>query len=114
MCLDARDVQRSIIGPIRKEEPMYGTIAKVRVKPENRDQLRQVVMQGDQSTVDGYVTSYVLWENEGDGGWLVAVFEDRAKYEKNADDPAQHERYVAYRALMEAEPEWHDGEIEQS
>ena len=53
----------------------------------------------------------MLWENEGEGGWLIAVFEDRATYEKNADDPAQHERYVAYRALMEDEPEWHDGVI---
>ena len=93
---------------------MYGTVAKVRVKPENREKLQQVVTQGDQSTVDGYVTSYVLWENEGDGGWLFAIFKDRATYEKNADDPAQHERYVAYRALMEDEPQWHDGEIEQS
>ena len=36
------------------------------------------------------------------------MFKDRATYEKNADDPAQHERYVAYRALMEDEPQWHD------
>ena len=40
------------------------------------------------------------------------VFEDREAYERNADAPAQHERYVQYRALMEEEPEWHDGVIE--
>ena len=38
---------------------------------------------------------------------------DREAYERNADDPAQHERYVEYRALLEDEPEWHDGEVEQ-
>ena len=32
---------------------------------------------------------------------------------KNADDPAQHERYVAMRALLAADPEWHDGAIEE-
>jgi hypothetical protein len=29
-----------------------------------------------------------------------------------ADDPAQNDRYMEYRALMEDDPEWHDGEIE--
>ena len=29
----------------------------------------------------------------------------------NADDPRMHERYLQYRELLEAEPEWHDGEI---
>jgi hypothetical protein len=41
------------------------------------------------------------------------VFEDRGSYEKNADDPKQHERYLEYRDLLEEEPEWHDGEIEK-
>ena len=39
------------------------------------------------------------------------IFEDRASYDKNANDPAQHERYTAMRALLEADPEWHDGMI---
>lgn len=92
---------------------MYGTVARTRVKPENRVALRNVLQhQGEGSSIPGYVSSHVLWENEGDTAWLFAVFEDRASYDRNADDPAQHERYVEYRALMEDEPEWHDGEIE--
>jgi quinol monooxygenase YgiN len=91
---------------------MYGTVARTRVKPENREQLTKVFeSQSYDTEASGYVTSYVLWENDSDVAWLFAAFEDRAAYEKNADDPAQHERYVAYRALMEDEPEWHDGEI---
>ena len=91
---------------------MYGTVARTRVKPENREQLKAVFeSQSYETAAAGYVTSYVLWENESDVTWLFAVFEDRAAYDKNADDPAQHERYLAYRALMEEEPEWHDGEI---
>ena len=42
---------------------------------------------------------------------MQAIFEDRATYDANADDPKQHEMYVKYRALLEEEPEWHDGEI---
>jgi hypothetical protein len=54
----------------------------------------------------------VLWEDGTDVMWLVAVFADRESYERNASDPAQHARYLEYRALMEEEPAWHDGPIE--
>ena len=90
---------------------MYGTVAKTRVKPENRDALRKVFEGQAYAKVDGFVSSFTLVENESDVIWLFAVFTDRASYDRNADDPSQHERYVEYRALMEDEPEWHDGEI---
>lgn len=94
---------------------MYGTVARTRIKPENRDKLIEVFERQEyEGGVPGFVTSYVLFENDGDAAWLFAVFEDRASYEKNADDPAQHERYMEYRALLEDEPEWHDGEIARS
>jgi antibiotic biosynthesis monooxygenase (ABM) superfamily enzyme len=93
---------------------MYGTVARMRVKPENREKLREVMeRQAYQTEVPGFVASYVLFENEGDAMWLMAMFEDRESYERNADDPAQHERYLEYRALLEADPEWHDGTIEK-
>jgi quinol monooxygenase YgiN len=92
---------------------MYGTVAKTRVKPENREKLRKVFEAQAYETVPGFVSSHILWENGGDVAWMIAVFEDRASYEKNADDPKQHERYLEYRDLLEEEPEWHDGEIEK-
>jgi quinol monooxygenase YgiN len=92
---------------------MYGTVARTRVKPDNRQKLREVFERQSYQTVPGFVMSYVLWQNDTDIAWLFAVFEDRASYERNADDPAQHERYLEYRALLEDEPEWHDGEIDQ-
>ena len=91
---------------------MYGTCAKMRVKAENVEALQKVMadqMSGD--PVPGYQRSYVLSENDSEDFWLFVIFEDRASYDKNADDPAQNERYVEYRALMEDDPEWHDGEI---
>jgi hypothetical protein len=91
---------------------MYGTCARTRVKPENRDALRAVFDGQDYSGVEGFVTSYILWENDSDVAWLFAVFENRELYDRNADDPAQNERYLEYRALLEDEPEWHDGEVE--
>jgi len=92
---------------------MYGTVARTRVRPENRAKLREVFeRQTSRRTVPGMIAAYTLYENEGDTAWLFAIFEDRASYDKNADDPAQNEDYLEYRALMEDEPEWHDGEIE--
>lgn len=91
---------------------MYGTCAKMRVKPENRDALQKVMdtqMQGD--PIPGYVRSYVLSENDSDTNWAFVIFEDKASYDRNADDPAQHGRYLEMRALLEEDPEWHDGMI---
>jgi hypothetical protein len=93
---------------------MYGTCAKMLVKEENREALQKVVdsqMSGE--PVAGYVRSYVLRENDSDATWLFVIFDDRASYMRNADDPAQHERFMEIRGLLEADPEWHDGEISE-
>ena len=91
---------------------MYGTVAKTRVKTENREELREIFENTARREVAGFVTSYMLYENDSDVAWLFAVFQDRATYDANAGDPAQDAEYQMYRALMEADPEWHDGEIE--
>ena len=90
---------------------MYGTVARMVVKPENREKLR-AIFEADQRKVPGTVGVYTLMENDSDNLWLLAIFEDRASYDANADDPAQHEQYTQYRALLEEEPEWHDGMVE--
>jgi quinol monooxygenase YgiN len=92
---------------------MYGTVARMVVKPENREAMRAVFAEDEGRDVKGFVGSYVLMENDRDDVWLVAIFEDRATYDANADDPRMHETYLKYRALLEEEPEWHDGEIEK-
>ena len=90
---------------------MYGTCARMRVKAENVETLQKVMYEQMSVPVPGYVKSYVLSENDSDVRWLFVIFEDRASYDKNADDPAQNERYMAMRGLLEADPEWHDGMI---
>jgi hypothetical protein len=92
---------------------MYGTVAKMQIVPENREKARQVFEQQiARRAIPGMVASYVLHENDSDVSWLVAIFQDKATYDANADDPVQDADYREYRALMEADPEWHDGEIE--
>jgi quinol monooxygenase YgiN len=93
---------------------MYGTCARMVVKKENREALRAVFQEEGGREIKGQTGTYVLMENDSDNVWLLAIFEDRATYDANADDPKMHETYVKYRALLEEDPEWHDGEIESS
>ena len=40
----------------------------------------------------------------------VAVFEDRATYRANADDPEQDAWFRRVRELLESDPDWEDGD----
>jgi hypothetical protein len=59
------------------------------------------------------VTAYLLSEDAAGNVWSFAVFEDEKSYPASAADPSQSEQYEKYRALLDADPEWHDGSIEQ-
>jgi hypothetical protein len=41
--------------------------------------------------------------------FLVALFDDAASYQANADSPDQNQRYLEMRELLEDDPEWMDG-----
>jgi quinol monooxygenase YgiN len=91
---------------------MYGTIARMRAKPGMADQLRAMrdeQVRGGLSTLQGMV----MYQSSADPDeyWLVVGFESRAAYEANANSPEQHERFTRMRALLESDPEWHDGNI---
>ena len=92
---------------------MYGTVAKMQVLPGKRDELRAVTARQMADPIEGYLKSYVLFENDSDTMWLTVLFADKATYTANADDPAQHGRYMEIRALLAEDPEWHDGTIEE-
>ena len=50
---------------------MYGTVARTRVKPENREKLQEELAAQDAAAVPGYVTAYLLYEK---GRTLLSVF----------------------------------------
>lgn len=92
---------------------MYGTIAKVTVKPEKIDELRALAARLEMAP--GQLARYVYQMDANPQEYmLVAVFENREAYRANAASPAQHERFMELRALLTADPEWHDGEIVDS
>ena len=90
---------------------MYGTIAKLRVKPGNEEELRQAMGANAEGT-PGFVFAHVYRLDDDPQTLMLAVaFDSRERYRANAESPEQHQEYLAYRALLEEEPEWHDGEI---
>lgn len=90
---------------------MYGTVGRASIKPENKEKLAEVFRNQSGADVQGFVSGYVMFPENMEGEVLiVAMFEDRDSYRRNAEDPAQHERYLEYRALLDSEPEWSDGE----
>ena len=91
---------------------MYGSIFKVRPKPGKAAEFRDVLI-GSPRRAKAMVTAYLLSEDASGDIWGFAVFEDEKSYRENAADPAQDAQYQAFRALIEHDPEWHDGSIEQ-
>ena len=90
---------------------MYGTIARMRVLPGKEAELEQVITQGAQD-IPGFVFAHVYrLDDDPQDLMLVVGFDGKDTYHTNAQSPEQHEAYEAYRALLEADPEWHDGEI---
>ncbi len=93
---------------------MYGTVAKIRVKPGMYAQLDELNrrMSAEEGQIPGYVAQYVYrMDADPDELYLVVLFADRAAYQANAASPDQAARYEQLVALMAAPPEWHDGEV---
>ena len=90
---------------------MYGTIAKLKISRENLEKLDALQREQPNRDVAGFKAVNLLIPDERDDeAYLVVFFEDKASYLKNADDPAQHEDFLKMRALLDADPEWIDGE----
>ncbi len=88
---------------------MYGTLMRARVTPENRSAL--LALMGEGAGAKGFQATHVLVPDEDEGTVIAAIlFEDRESYSANAHDPATEEWYGRFRALLEEDPGWTDGE----
>ena len=94
---------------------MYGTLAFMRSLPGRRPELVEYMGRfriAGVGLASGLIVTYVYaLDRDPDEAVLLAVFDDREAYERNAASPEQHERYMGYRSLLETDPEWHDGDI---
>lgn len=91
---------------------MYGTVARMHAKPGSGDQLAQLARDFEQARVPGFIASYAYQLDADPNEYLLAViFDSKASYRANAESPAQNTRFQGMLALLERDPEWHDGEI---
>lgn len=92
---------------------MYGTVAMLRAKPGNEAALLEEIRAEDQEAhMPGYVYQFLYrLDAQPDTYCLVVIFDSKAAYIANANSPQQHSRYLKLRALLAAEPQWHDGEM---
>jgi quinol monooxygenase YgiN len=90
---------------------MFGTIARLQVKAGKLDALRAF---GNEEVNDLPALRFQhVFQSDTNPNevWLVVGFESREAYKSNAESPEQHERYLKFRELLNADPEWHDGEL---
>ena len=85
---------------------MFGNVFRMQAAPGKKAEIVKLFTQVDRA-VDGAVAFY-LFETPGDELWGVAVFRDEKSYRANSASPAQQAEYASLRALLVADPEWHD------
>lgn len=91
---------------------MFGTVAKMTLKPGSTEKMRSLGEQQEAREVRGFRFSAVFQSNsDPNETWLVVGFDDEASYRANAEDPETNKMAEQMRELMAAPPEWHDGEI---
>jgi quinol monooxygenase YgiN len=90
---------------------MYGTIARLKVKPGKDEELRRMG-QEMAPEIPGFVFQHV-YRTDADPNelYLVVGFESEQAYRANATSTEQQQRYEQFGALLDADPEWHDGTI---
>ena len=91
---------------------MYGTVARLRIKPGSLDQIAALSREYDDLKIPGHLTTYAIqMDANANECMLVAVFASKDAYLANANSPEQHARYTRMRELLERDPDWHDGQV---
>ncbi len=92
---------------------MYGTVARMKVKPGQAEAFVAFGKEFDgQRRPKGYIGQHVYrLDADANEFILVVVFEDKESYHANANDPEQDKDYRQMRDMLEADPVWHDGEV---
>lgn len=94
---------------------MYGTIFTMKVKPGQHKKVAEAFDRWDRERkpkLKGALASLLMKPDAKTRDLIgVAVFEDRETYEANAGDPEQDKWFRGLRELLEADPDWEDGEF---
>jgi len=91
---------------------MYGTVARMRIKPGMAEAAHAFMQQSESRPVPGAVAVY-LYQMDADPNeiYMTVVFASKESYRANADSPEQDAEYRQLLSFLDGPPEWHDGEI---
>jgi len=91
---------------------MYGTVARMQLKPGAEQQMQQLTREYESMNIPGFVATYVYrMDNEPDVYYMAVLFDSKESYWANARSPEQDARFRQMRDLLASDPEWHDGEV---
>ncbi len=91
---------------------MYGTVPRMRLKAGMEAKLKEDMARYERLKIPGFVSTMVYrMDTDPNELYMAVAFKDRESYVANARDPKQDERFRRMRAMLAADPEWHDGEI---
>jgi antibiotic biosynthesis monooxygenase (ABM) superfamily enzyme len=91
---------------------MYGTVARLCLKPGAEAKFLEVGRSIEEAHIPGHLATYVYrMDSDPNEFYMAVVFTSKEAYRANAESPEQHARFLEFAALLECEPEWHDGEI---
>jgi quinol monooxygenase YgiN len=89
---------------------MWGTIARMRLKPDVPEEylLAQMKAMSTDRMTGWRLTAVYRSDADPHELWMVAMFDSKDAYRRNAESAAQHAIYTMLRSCLEADPEWHD------
>jgi quinol monooxygenase YgiN len=91
---------------------MYGTVARLLLKPGAYEQFMALGREIEAQGIPGWVGEYVYRSDSNpDELFMAVVFESKEAYRENAESAGSAATYERMRALLAADPEWHDGAV---
>jgi heme-degrading monooxygenase HmoA len=91
---------------------MYGTVARLTLKPGMHERFVQLGREIEAQGSPGWVAECIYQaDTNPDEYFMAVIFESKEAYRKNAESPEQDSIYRRMRELLVADPEWHDGQV---
>jgi len=91
---------------------MYGSVSRWRVKDGQQQELEQLLNELMGEMPPGSL-GVAVYRSDADPReyWVAGRWDSKDAYTSNSNAPGTDAGYRRLRALMEGDPEWHDGEI---
>jgi endo-1,4-beta-D-glucanase Y len=93
------------------------TFWKMKVKPGKLDEIRSIMSSpADQERIKKMGWQMTVIGSSKDNSnevWGMVTWDNSDNYKKNADSSAQDADFQKMRALLEADPEWHDCDVQE-